>query len=151
MHLGETTIWGRPLVEGEARGELLVSREPISFFGGVDVDAGRIVERGHPLEGSVIKGKILIFPYGKGSTVGSYTLLRLKRRGLAPAGIVNLASEPIIIVGCIISSIPLMDKPSKDVLSIAESGQLGMLVVKRDKARLVVYGGKRDRRQEREA
>ncbi len=102
-------IRGRPLVEGEAEGTLLVSREPISFYGGVDPESGVVVEKGHELEGESVAGRILVFPHGKGSTVGSYILLRLAKRGLAPAGIVNLASEPIIIIGCLISGIPLMD------------------------------------------
>ncbi len=102
-------ICGRPLVEGVARGELLVTGEPISFYGGVDPETGVIVEKGHELEGESVAGRILAFPHGKGSTVGSYVLLRLARNGVAPAGIVNARSEPIIIIGCLISGIPLMD------------------------------------------
>jgi len=111
----------------------LVSDEPISFYGGVDPSTGRIVEKGHPLKGQKISGKILIFPYGKGSTVGSYILLRLKRKGLAPSGIINLESEPIIIVGCIISQIPLMDRPSIELKDIPNN-RLIKMVVSRDKA-----------------
>ncbi len=103
-------VYGRPLVEGDARGELLVTRQPISFYGGVDPDTGVVVEKGHELEGVGIGGKILVFPYGKGSTVGSYILLRLAKNGVAPAGIVNESSEPIIIIGCLIAGIPLMDR-----------------------------------------
>ncbi|NMC13298.1 MAG: DUF126 domain-containing protein, partial [Chloroflexi bacterium] len=54
--------------------------------------------------------KILVFPSGKGSTVGSYTLYRLKANGAAPAAIINVQCEPIIAVGCIIAEIPCMDK-----------------------------------------
>lgn len=130
-------IRGRPLVEGLATGELLVSHEPISFYGGVDPVTGKVVEPGHPLEGKSLASKILIFPYGKGSTVGSYVILRLRRRGLAPAGIVNVESEPIIVVGCMISSIPLMDKPVEDILSL-ETGIKARLVVKEHEAYLEV-------------
>ncbi len=130
-------IRGRPLVEGIATGELLVSHEPISFYGGVDPITGKVVEPGHPLEGESLAGKILIFPYGKGSTVGSYVILRLRRRGLAPAGIVNVESEPIIVVGCMISSIPLMDRPAEDTLSL-KTGIKARLVVKEHEAYLEV-------------
>jgi predicted aconitase with swiveling domain len=81
----------------------------ISFFGGVDPETGIVVERGHTLEGLSIAGKILVYPQGKGSTVGSYTLYRLKRNGLAPAAIVNAECETITAVGCIIAEIPCVD------------------------------------------
>lgn len=105
------TFRGRGLVEGRGRGPLLISEEPISFYGGVDPFTGRLVEKSHELYGRVIAGTILVFPYGKGSTVGSYTLLRLAKRGKAPAGIVNLSSEPIVVTGCLLGGIPLMDNP----------------------------------------
>lgn len=50
----------------------MISRKSTSFYGGVDLDTGEVMEKGHPLEGRSVKGKILIFPRGKGSTVGSY-------------------------------------------------------------------------------
>jgi len=80
-------------------GELLVSPEPISFLSGVDPETGTVVERGHPLEGQSIAGRVLAFPYGKGSTVGSYVIYALKQNGLAPAAIINTEAEPIIAVG----------------------------------------------------
>ena len=81
----------------------------ISFFGGVDPDSGVVVERGHELEGQSIAGKVLVFPTGKGSTVGSYTLYRLRHAGKAPAAIVNTECETITAVGCIIAEIPCVD------------------------------------------
>jgi len=104
------TLKGRAIWRGWARGEALVSNQPISFYGGVDPETGKIIEKGHELEGRSIAGKILAFPYGKGSTVGSYIILRLKRRGIAPRAIVNLRCEPIIAVGAIIAEIPTIDK-----------------------------------------
>ena len=71
-------LQGRKIYPGNARGEALVSTQAISFFGGVDPESGMVVERGHELEGQSIAGKVLVFPTGKGSTVGSYTLYRLK-------------------------------------------------------------------------
>jgi len=82
----------------------------ISFFGGVDPESGVVVEQGHELEGQSIAGKVLAFPTGKGSTVGSYTLYRLKKNGVAPAAILNAECETIIAVGCIIAEIPCVDQ-----------------------------------------
>jgi predicted aconitase with swiveling domain len=101
---------GRVIKEGRAEGEALVSREAIGFFGGVDPRTGVIVEPGHELEGRSISGKVLVFPKGKGSTVGSYTLYRLRKHGLAPAGIINTQSEAIVAVGAIIADIPMVDR-----------------------------------------
>jgi predicted aconitase with swiveling domain len=101
---------GRIIKKGKAEGEAIVSSEPIGFLGGVDPDTGIIIEKGHPLEGKSIKGKILVFPTGKGSTVGSYVLYRLKKNNVAPVGIVNEECEPIVAVGAIISDIPCVDK-----------------------------------------
>jgi predicted aconitase with swiveling domain len=95
---------------GEAEGEALVSPEPIGFLGGVDADTGIVVEAGHPLEGRCIAGRVLVFPTGKGSTVGSYTLYRLARAGLAPAAIVNVEADPVVAVGAIIAEIPMVDQ-----------------------------------------
>lgn len=101
---------GRKIYQGTAQGEALVTSMGISFFGGVDPDTGLIVEKGHQLEGQSIGGKVLVFPTGKGSTVGSYTLYRLKMNGVAPAAIVNAQCETITAVGCIIAEIPCVDQ-----------------------------------------
>lgn len=101
---------GRKIYPGQVEGEALVTSMGISFFGGVDPESGVVVERGHELEGRSIAGKVLVFPSGKGSTVGSYTLYRLKRSGVAPAAIINAACETITAVGCIIAEIPCVDQ-----------------------------------------
>ncbi len=100
---------GRSIYAGVAEGEALVTTMGISFFGGVDPETGVVVERGHELEGQCIAGVVLVFPSGKGSTVGSYTLYRLKHAGLAPAAIINAECETITAVGCIIAEIPCVD------------------------------------------
>jgi predicted aconitase with swiveling domain len=69
-----------------------------------------VLEPGHPLQGQSVAGKVLVFPTGKGSTVGSYTILRLARSGHAPAAIVNAESEAIVAVGAIIADIPMVDQ-----------------------------------------
>lgn len=102
-------LHGRLIFAGDATGEALVSSSAISFFGGVDPDSGLVVERGHELYGQSIAGKVLVFPHGKGSTVGSYTLYRLKHNGRAPTAILNAECETIIAVGCIIAEIPCLD------------------------------------------
>jgi predicted aconitase with swiveling domain len=101
---------GRIIYKGTAEGEALVSEMPISFYGGVDPNTGIILEKGHQLNGQSVKEKILVFPQGKGSTVGSYTLYRMKKNGTAPSGMINRECETIVAVGAIISEIPCVDK-----------------------------------------
>jgi predicted aconitase with swiveling domain len=100
---------GRVIKSGTAEGIALVSPEPIGFLGGVDPETGIVVEPGHPLEGQCVTGRVLVFPTGKGSTVGSYTLYRMARSRTAPAAIVNAESEAIVAVGAIIGGIPMVD------------------------------------------
>ena len=100
---------GRAIFEGRAEGEALVSSSPMSFYGGDDPETGEVVERGHELQGKTVKGKVLVFPNGKGSTVGSYVLYRLAKNGAAPLAIVNSKCETIVAVGAIISEIPCVD------------------------------------------
>ena len=101
---------GRKIYKGMAEAEAIVTKDAISFYGGVDPENGEIVEAGHELEGVSITGKVLVFPTGKGSTVGSYTLYRMSKNNTAPAAIVNEQIDTIIAVGCIISEIPCVDK-----------------------------------------
>jgi predicted aconitase with swiveling domain len=106
----EMELKGRIIYKGLAQGEALVTTQPISFYGGVDPATGVVIEKGHQLQGQSVKGKILVFPTGKGSTVGSYTLYRMKKNGTAPVGVINWECETVVAVGVIISEIPCVDK-----------------------------------------
>jgi predicted aconitase with swiveling domain len=113
---------GRRVVEGYAEGTAIVSQHPISFYGGVDPKTGCVVERGHELEGRCVSGLVLVFPMGKGSTVGSYTLYQMKKSGTAPKAIINRETEIIIATGCALAGIPLVDRLEKDPLEEIEIG-----------------------------
>jgi predicted aconitase with swiveling domain len=113
---------GRKVVGGFAEGEALVSRDSVSFYGGVDPDRGVISEPGHACYGESVAGKVFLFPTGKGSTVGSYVIYRMKKQGTAPAAIINVETEAILATGCVISSIPLVDKLEGDPLKTLKTG-----------------------------
>ncbi|HHO57300.1 MAG TPA: DUF126 domain-containing protein [Thermoplasmatales archaeon] len=100
---------GRTIYPGKVEGEAMVSKEPIGFYGGIDIKTGIVIEKGHELEGKCVKDKILIFPYGKGSTVGSYVIYGLKKNGVAPRAIVNKETETIVATGAILAAIPCVD------------------------------------------
>jgi predicted aconitase with swiveling domain len=101
---------GRTISPGNAEGEAITSSEPIGFYGGIDIRTGIVIEKDHPLEGKKVTGKILVFPFGKGSTVGSYVIYGLKRNGVAPAGIINKETETIVATGVILAGIPCIDQ-----------------------------------------
>lgn len=115
---------GRTISRGCAKGEVLLSRDPISFLGSVDPETGIVVEEKHSLAGKSIKGKVLVFPYGKGSTVGSYVMYQLKKNDAAPVAIINLETEPIVAVGAIISEIPLVDMLEKSPYEFLKDGDI---------------------------
>ena len=118
-HDSVLTLHGRVIRAGVASGLALVSPAPIGFLGGVDPDTGVFIEPNHPLRGECVADRVLVFPTGKGSTVGSYTILRLAKSGKAPVAMINRESEAIVAVGAIIGDIPMVDQVD---ISIIHSG-----------------------------
>lgn len=131
---GKMKLSGRKIYKGTVEGEAIVTNDGISFYGGVDPETGKIVEVGHELEGQSITGKVLVFPTGKGSTVGSYTMYRMKKNNTAPLAIVNKEIDTIIAVGCIISEIPCVDKININYIKTGQklivNGSIGTVEVK---------------------
>lgn len=115
---------GRKVSKGKQEGEALVSKQAISFLGGVDPEKGVVIDRFHDLEGKCITGKILVFPGGKGSTAGSWIIMRLSENKKAPAAMINVNTEPIVAAGCILAGIPLIDKLDMDPTKIIETGDM---------------------------
>jgi predicted aconitase with swiveling domain len=105
-----TVLHGRRIVEGHCRAKALVSTKPISFLGDVDLATGKIVEKRHDLYGEYVKDRVLCFPHGHGSTVGSYVLYSLAKTGLAPKAIINRKADPVIVMGAVIANIPMIDQ-----------------------------------------
>ena len=112
----------RVISKGIGEGEALVCRQPIGFNFGVEVDTGTINEYNHELEGVSFKGKVLIFPHGKGSTGGSYVVYQVAKAGTAPAAIINLNTETIIAVGAIMAGIPVVDHMEENPYELIQNG-----------------------------
>jgi predicted aconitase with swiveling domain len=105
---------GRKIVKGKASGEAIVTREAISFNGGVDNMTGVVTEPGHELGGSNIAGKVLVFLTGKGSTGGSYKIYDMVSRGTAPVAFIQVNPEGITTIGAIIGDIPVVAGLDRD-------------------------------------
>jgi predicted aconitase with swiveling domain len=114
----------RIISRGIAEGNVLLTHDAISFLGNVDPETGVVVEEEHELFGKSIKNKVLVFPHGKGSTVGSYVLYQLSKNGVAPSAMINIDSEPIVAVGAIISGIPLVDRLESDPFRFMKDGDM---------------------------
>jgi len=122
---------GRMISPGKAEGEAIVSTEPIGFYGGIDINTGIVIEKGHMLEGQSIKDKILVFPNGKGSTVGSYVIYGIAKNNVGPKAIVNKETETIVATGAILAGVPCVDGididqiKSGDILEVnADEGEV---------------------------
>ena len=114
----------RKISKGHAKGEVIVTKDSLSFLGGVDPKTGIIIDSQHELYGKKISGKILVIPSGKGSTVGSYVLFQMAKNKTAPTAIISLKAEPIIATGAIMAGIPMVDQPDVDILNILKEGDI---------------------------
>ena len=103
-------IPGRRIVPGLAKGHAVASTVPFSFVGGADPVTGEIQDPSTGVAGERLAGRIFVFPHGKGSTVGSYVIYGLAKRGVGPEGIVNASAEGIVAVGAILAGIPMVDR-----------------------------------------
>ncbi len=103
--VGNVIFKGRSISNGIGKGEVVKLEEPLSFLGGVEGSTGDLKVR----DGNVA-GKILVFPKGKGSTVGSFVMYDLMVHGKAPAAVINESAETIVATGAVISSIPMVDQ-----------------------------------------
>ena len=118
------------VTSGVSRGKLLVTDQAISFWGGVDPASGRIIDPRHDLFGQSIAGKVLAFPFGKGSSTTSLIILELVRCGVAPEAIVNIHAEPILATGPIVSkgfygkSIPMVTLSKADFQKLSSGREV---------------------------
>ena len=88
---------------GQAFGTALVSREPLSFWGGYDHRTGEIIDRRHPLAGQNAAGRVLVLPYARGSSTTTAVLLEALRAGTAPAAILTTGAETFFALAAIVA------------------------------------------------
>lgn len=96
-------IQAKPLVAGKAHGEALVSREPLSLWGGYDQETGEIIDRRHPLSGQIASGRILVLPHSRGSSTSTAVLLEAIKAGTAPAAILTTAEDAFFALAGVVA------------------------------------------------
>ncbi len=136
-------IRGKPVIHGCLQGEVLVSSDPLSFWGGYDHQTGEIIDRRHPLSGSCAAGKILALPFTRGSSATSAVLLEAIRCGTAPSAILTTSSDPFFALASIVAeeiyarSLPVFALSREDFeilktgdrLEIAADGTISISIV----------------------
>ena len=131
----EIHLSGRQISRGVGSGKALVLDSNLSFLGGVDPESGRIKDKGTGAYNRTVRNKVLVFPMGKGSTVGSYVLYGLRANGKAPAAIVNQQTETIVATGAILAKIPLVDEVDIEVIKTGDrvtvDGDRGEVIVRK--------------------
>ena len=117
--MDKLTIQGKPFIAGSANGIALVSREPLSFWGGYDWKTGEIIDRRHPLSGSIAKGRILAIPFTRGSSTTTAVVIEAIRAGTAPNAIITTATDFFFALASVVAD-ELYSNPLP-LVAVAES------------------------------
>ena len=112
------------LVSGKVKGIVLKSENPINFLGTVDKKTGIISDRNHDLFEKPVKGKILVFPSGVGSSVGAYTIYSIKSNNAAPLAMICQKADLTVATGCALANIPLITISDEEFSSIKNGMKL---------------------------
>ena len=118
----ERILKGKAIVSGKIEGTAIVSHTPFSFFLGLNTDTGVIIEEGHEHQGENIAGKVLVYPFGKGSSGDCLRLWRAANNGVAPLAIINTAPDFVHVQGAIITNIPMVCNFAQNPLDVIHDG-----------------------------
>jgi hypothetical protein len=126
--VAQITLKGRGITKGVTEGEALVTKSFFGFTHGVNPKTGEISDERHEWRGTNMKGKVLVFPFGKSSSSGGLWILETARCGNAPAAIINVEAEPIIGTGCLLAgmlyekTVPLVDRLDQNPCEVIKTG-----------------------------
>ena len=135
------SIRARALVPGVAAGRVLALAEPLSLWGGLDPQTGRIIDRRHPRCGEIVTSAVCVLPWGRGSSSSSSVLLEAVRCHTAPAAFLLLEVDGILALGAVVArelyhlGPPVLVLQSADYESLVEGEEVeiteeGMVTVR---------------------
>jgi predicted aconitase with swiveling domain len=113
---------GHTISSGKAEGEAVVLDEPFSFLGELDPNTGKIASPLSKQFGQDLRGKVIVTPTGKGSSMGSVISWYAMKAGNNPAAIICLQAEAILASAAIVAGIPMIDKLDNNPLELIKSG-----------------------------
>lgn len=128
--MGKLVLAGKPVIPGRVSGIALVSKEPLSFWGGYDWKSGEITDRRHPLSGMNARGKVLVVPFTRGSSTTTAVLLEAIRAGTAPAAIITTGTDFFFALASVVAgelyakSLPLIALSDADFSHLHTGNQL---------------------------
>jgi len=140
-------IKGRGINGGVAEGEAMVTGQAFGFSHGVETSTGRVTDSGHEWLGQNIRGKVIVFPYGKGSVTGGLYILEAAKQGNTPAAVINLETDPVVAGGFIMADllygkqIPVVHRPDRNPIGLIKNGD--RVKVDGNKGTIEVYQQKR--------
>ncbi len=114
------------LVSGKVNGIVLKSKDPINFLGTVDKKTGIISDKNHDLFEKSLKGTILVFPSGVGSSVGAYTIYSIKSNDVAPLAMICQKADLTVATGCALANIPLITISDEEFSSIENGMKISL-------------------------
>ena len=112
------------IVKGKVQGIALVAKNPMNFLGAVDKKSGKVRDEKHDLFGKSLAEKILVFPYGVGSSVGAYTIYSIKSNKCAPQAMICLKADLTTASGCALANIPLVVASKDEYDSIKDGAKI---------------------------
>jgi predicted aconitase with swiveling domain len=112
------------LCPGEFSAPALITRERISLLGNADPERGVFCDPKSELKGSSFAGKALIFTSGKGSTLWTFLLSASRQKGTHPAGIINTELDTLVVWGCVVNDIPLVQIKDQSIFEKVKNGDL---------------------------
>jgi predicted aconitase with swiveling domain len=124
-----STFRGRLLIGGDASGPALVSRKAFTFAHGVDPESGLVTDVRSDIKGENVKGKVLLYPYGKGSTTASAWFLETVRQGNAPVAIVTEGPDLSAVIGSVLAkavygkTIPVLCSFQGELYYVVKNGE----------------------------
>jgi predicted aconitase with swiveling domain len=123
-------LQGKGYSTGIIEAEALVARKPFGFFLGMDPDTGIIIDERHDLKGEDMSGKVFIYPFGRGSTGTPGIFMQAVKNGHAPAAIINIKSEPMIVTCAVLAeellgvNIPIIDGFNDEQIGTIKTGDI---------------------------
>jgi len=112
----------KKIIPGQVKGEALIAKERYSFQGFIDPKKGIFHAPQSKLCGYSIKGAVLIFISGKGSSAGAAALDLACRYGNAPGAVINFEIEPFMVASCALNDIPMFQLEDLKIFDEVEIG-----------------------------